>query len=140
MCNDLTEITIGRSVQTIGEFAFASNYYPTNVTSLALIPPSCKYSFDSNAYWSGILYVPNVSLSAYMNADCWKEFNNVQGIEGEIPGDVNGDGTLNIGDVTSIINLMLNGDEIPAYCDVNGDGNVTISDVTILTGLLLNGN
>ena len=53
---------------------------------------------------------------------------------------MNGDGTLSIGDVTDMINQMLNGDEIPAYCDVNGDGNVTISDVTILTGLLLNGN
>ena len=28
--------------------------------------------------------------------------------------------------------------ELPAYCDVNGDGTVNIADITILINMLLN--
>ena len=58
----------------------------------------------------------------------------------DIPGDINGDGRLSITDVTGIIEQLLDGGDIPAYCDVNGDGRVSITDVTTLIDMLLNGN
>ena len=59
-----------------------------------------------------------------------------------LPGDVNGDGEVNIGDVTALIDYLLGGDasgiDINA-ADCDQDGNVTISDVTALIDYLLGG-
>lgn len=56
-------------------------------------------------------------------------------------GDVNDDGSVNISDVTALIDLLLGGGTIsnPA-ADANQDGNVNISDVTALIDYLLAGN
>ena len=54
------------------------------------------------------------------------------------PGDVNGDGEVNITDVTSLIDMLLEGDvPVNAATDVNGDGEVNITDVTVLVDGLL---
>ena len=53
------------------------------------------------------------------------------------PGDVNGDGSVTISDVTALIDILLGSGTAPAVADVNGDGNVTISDVTALIDMLL---
>ena len=55
-----------------------------------------------------------------------------------VTGDVNGDGNVNISDVTALINLLLTkqGQSNPA-ADVNGNGEVNINDVTALINLLL---
>ena len=56
-------------------------------------------------------------------------------------GDVNGDGSVNISDVTTLIDLLLGGSTIstPA-ADCNQDGSVNISDVTALIDYLLSGS
>ena len=54
-----------------------------------------------------------------------------------IVGDVNGDGNVSIGDVTALIDILLNGSEAPEAADVNGDNNVSIGDVTALIDMLL---
>ncbi len=56
-------------------------------------------------------------------------------------GDVNGDGSVTIADVTALIDSLLSGVEVPLdAADVNGDGQVTIADVTALIDRLLSGN
>jgi len=60
-----------------------------------------------------------------------------------IIGDVNGDGSVNISDVTALIDLLLTGSLIDfnsSPADVNVDGSVNISDVTSLIDKLLSGN
>lgn len=54
-------------------------------------------------------------------------------------GDVNIDGSVNIEDVTMLIQLLLSDDSTAKFhaADVNGDGNVNISDVTDLINRLL---
>ena len=56
-------------------------------------------------------------------------------------GDVNGDGSVNISDVTTLIDLLLGGGSIsnPA-ADCNQDSSVNISDVTALIDYLLSGH
>ncbi len=55
------------------------------------------------------------------------------------PGDVNGDDTINISDVTALIDMILsNSTDGNKAADVNGDGIVNISDVTALIDSLLN--
>lgn len=55
-------------------------------------------------------------------------------------GDVNGDGEVNIADVTRIIDVILGGEAdaaLLARADVNGDGEVNIGDVTKTIDLIL---
>ena len=53
-------------------------------------------------------------------------------------GDVNGDGSVTIADVTALIDSLLSDIEVPTHvADVNGDGQVTIADVTALIDQLL---
>ena len=57
---------------------------------------------------------------------------------GMLKGDVNGDGKVNVSDVTTLINMILGitpTDE--ARADVNNDGKVNVSDVTTLINIIL---
>ena len=54
------------------------------------------------------------------------------------PGDVNGDGEVNIDDVTILIDYLLRGDNPDSVAaDVNTDGEINISDVTGIIDILL---
>jgi hypothetical protein len=56
-------------------------------------------------------------------------------------GDVNGDGTLSIKDVTELINYLLAGEQPgfnAANADVNQDGKISITDVTGVISIVLN--
>ena len=54
-------------------------------------------------------------------------------------GDVNGDGSVNIADVTALIDILLGGQTAPAAADCNHDNAVNIADVTSLIDYLLGG-
>ena len=55
-----------------------------------------------------------------------------------LQGDVNGDGMVNVSDVTALINTILGSDNYSAaVCDINGDGDTNVSDVTTLINLIL---
>ncbi|MDD6833509.1 MAG: SUMF1/EgtB/PvdO family nonheme iron enzyme [bacterium] len=56
-------------------------------------------------------------------------------------GDVNGDLTVNVSDVTALVNKILGiVNYHPDLCDLNGDGTVNVSDVTTLVNIILNGD
>ena len=57
-------------------------------------------------------------------------------------GDVDGNGTVNISDVTTLIDYLLNNDTVINWenADIDGDGTINISDVTALIDKLLSGN
>lgn len=57
-------------------------------------------------------------------------------------GDVNGDGNVNIADVTALISMVLSGNtssDLYPDADCNGDGNINIADVTALIAYVLKG-
>ena len=56
-----------------------------------------------------------------------------------MPGDVNSDGQVNIADITTLINIILQGTGSAHVdtADVNGDHEVNISDVTTLINMIL---
>ena len=63
------------------------------------------------------------------------------GPEPSIPGDVNGDGEVNIADVNCIIDVILGtrtAEEFEGRADVNGDGEVNIADVNAIIDIILN--
>lgn len=59
----------------------------------------------------------------------------------EIPGDVDGNGMVNISDVTTLINILLSGstDIDQEACDIDNDGRISVNDVTRLISLILSG-
>lgn len=58
----------------------------------------------------------------------------------QIKGDANGDGLVNMNDVTFVINIILgiNDKEYELACvDVNGDGYINMNDVTAIINIIL---
>jgi len=58
------------------------------------------------------------------------------GLAGDVNGDVNGDGELNILDVVAIVNMILT-DETNSSADYNGDGDVNILDIVAIVQVIL---
>ena len=58
-----------------------------------------------------------------------------------VRGDVNGDETITIADVTALVNIILGTDNANASAndaaDMNEDGSITIADVTMLVNMIL---
>ena len=55
-----------------------------------------------------------------------------------LPGDVNGDITVNIGDINTIIDVILSGKN-NGRCDVNKDGAVNLADLNYVISIILKG-
>jgi hypothetical protein len=82
--------------------------------------------------------VPASALEAYKAHSCWNQFSNIEAIPGVGYGDVNGDGDINVSDVTQIINAIVDNQSLDSpWADVNGDGVVNIADLTALIKALL---
>ena len=140
---NLTSVTIGKSVTEIGGYAFGACDALDTVKCLGTVPPvmtssNCFLKTYNDEYPTTLL-VPYNCYWKYQETDYWYKFSHIEEMD-EVSGDVNGDGNINISDVTNLIDLLLSGDELPAYADVNGDGGVNIKDVTDLIDMLLSGN
>ena len=81
-CSSLPSITIPRKVTNIGGYAFNGCINLSSVTCLASVPPTTgEYIFNDVECSQIPLYVPIGSEALYQNADRWKEFNPIVGIE-----------------------------------------------------------
>ena len=56
-------------------------------------------------------------------------------VESPVKGDVNGDGTVDVADISSIISVMA-GDGEYANADVNGDGTVDVADISTVISIM----
>ena len=125
-CSGLTSITIPNSVTSIGDLAF---YRCTGLTSVSIkkeAPLPIGESTFSNRD-NATLYVPYGCKAAYEAADYWKEFKSI--IEF---GDADGDGSVDVNDVTSTINYILNkpvAKFIIEAADMDQDGKIDVNDV-----------
>lgn len=136
-CTGLKAITIPESVTKIGQNAFSYCADLNRVICKALTPPAAVWTAFGYSYNSITLFVPNESLEAYRAHQVWSRFTHIVPFIGAGPGDINGDGSVAISDVSGIIDMLLESEELPAYCDVNGDGIVSIADVSALIDILL---
>lgn len=56
----------------------------------------------------------------------------------KLPGDVNGDGRVNVSDVSELINMILGTTEMNEIdADLNSDGKVNVSDISALINIIL---
>ncbi len=142
-CSSIEYLELGASIDTLETHALVDLDSLKVLVCWATVPPRC------NDYWHSFepyphnvkapVYVPKASLEAYRNAREWKDFPTIAAIEDV--GDINGDGNINIGDVTALISMVLSGNFYRApYADVNLDGKITVADVTALISKVLAGN
>ena len=139
-CKSLDSLVIGSYVETIAPLAFYSCRNLTTVTCKASSVPKLEGQtvFNTEAFKNAVLKVPRSTEQSYREANYWKNFQNIVGIDihHDLPGDVNTDGSVNFVDVNVLINAILNGD-YSVVQDVNGDGTVNIADVNTVISYIL---
>ena len=93
-----------------------------------------EYGVDAEGNEEVTLFI----FKCYNGMAVYKIGSNVGGDEPQpsIPGDVNGDGEVNISDVSDIVDLMLSGKFTEAG-DVNGDGEINITDINAIIDIIL---
>ena len=104
------------------------------------ITPDKFYTVDGLLPATSYLYRVK---SLYVNGteSKWSNIKEVITAAGEgVRGDVDGNGTVTIDDVTLLIDTLLKGNDAGNAADVNLDGEVSIDDVTALIDYLLKGN
>ena len=89
-CTNLQKVNIGNSVKTIGEFAFNKCTNITQISSEAVVPPTCESGVFFYVNTSKCkLIVPKNSLDAYKQAYQWEDFSLIEGSTTGITNTVN---------------------------------------------------
>ena len=146
-CESLAKVTIGSGVRSIEEFAFSGCQSLTEITCLATMPPVLEDEncFDDECYSNATLSVPAAVVNVYRTAPIWERFINIKSTGSDnLPGDVNGDGEVNVADANSVIDIVVMGGNsghtrLPA-ADVNNDNEINIADVNAIIDLILSQN
>ena len=137
--NELERLELGANLDSLeyGSLNDLSNV--KLIICWATTPPRSSDLGMDAAFSRTPLYVPRAAVDTYREARMWMRFATILPIE-EV-GDINGDGNINIGDVTALISILLGSETGRSYfCDVNLDGSVGIADVTALINILLSTN
>ena len=141
-CSGLTRLTIPNSVTSIGDWAFTGCSGLTRIDAYPN-PEKVKVSTGGNVFYDvpkyGTLHVLPKYLSAYRTTSPWKGFTNIKGDLTEIGEiDINLDGEVDVTDVTTLMNMILNGATANLkFADINADGKVDVSDVSALVNIIL---
>lgn len=138
-CSGLKTLTLGTGLTSMANSSFAGCTALTSVTSMAKVPPTMGDNsvFSTSTYNTAKLYVPRTSLNAYKQANWWRLFVSIVGIDaGADPCDVNGDGEVTVSDVNAVIDAILYGLKDPKF-DVDGDGEVSVNDVNLVIETIL---
>ena len=142
-CTGLTSVNIGSGVTAIGAKAFNYCNALETVKCHGTVPPVMTSTdcFTNTAYNRATLLVPRNTEATYTAADYWYKFAHIEGWGSAGRGDIDGDGAVNIRDVTTLIDAILNGNNEGVYfesADVNINGRLDIGDVTTIVDMLLN--
>ena len=136
---DLERLELGANLDSMTYISLADLGKVKLVVCWATTPPRCNENAMEVRFSTTPLYVPKVAVDAYREATMWNRFQTIGPIEDV--GDVNGDGNINISDVTTLINYLLGGEsDRLVFADVDLDGSVNITDVASLINRLLNNN
>ena len=86
------------------------------------------------------MYVPSESITAYKNADGWKDFDNIKALP---TGDCNSDGGITMADANAVVNYYLAIEKPQGFdvesADVNDDGDITMADANVIVNMYLEG-
>lgn len=134
-CTSLSNVELNDKVQTIGKYAFA------NCTSLEYVEiPSSVTSINSTAFDGD----ENLTLGVWYDSYAYQyaKDNNISYVllDGAKLGETDGDGSVNINDVTTIQRYLAELETLEGIylhaADANQDGTVDIADATLLQEFL----
>lgn len=136
-CISLQKVTIMSDVTSLGWNMFYGCTSLSQVYCQAKEPinVSTKMFYDTPQSVA-TLFVPKGCKDSYASAKGWKDFSNIEEMDFSVMGDINGDGVVNVSDVTALIDIVLNGGG-DGFADINEDGVVNVSDVTALINVIL---
>lgn len=143
-CENLQAVTLPINLTELGDGAFnnCNNLKSVTVEWTEPIPLMSGSTFSNCTNCT--LYVPDGCKAAYQAANYWRDFKEIREMsEKTIIGDVNGDGSISVADVTALVNIILGKDSgntsasQPQVADVNGDGSISVADVTVLVNIIL---
>jgi len=124
----------GTPLTAIGANAFAGLTSVATVTSFSPTPPTC--SEDAFASSVKTLIVPAgtsvMGLYAKSNAKAWRKIATIKNTDGLKFGDVDKDGRVRSGDLTTLQSVIKGNKPANDACDVDGDGRVRSGDLTTL--------
>ncbi len=140
-CAELTTVTIGRKITEIGSYAFGYCNKIQEVYCMAeQLPSTNSRAFYNTDVASATLYVPASAIDAYKESTPWNGFGTILALEpAYIIGDANGNGVVEIGDVTSVLTLMATPDATGynnKAADANENGEIEIGDVTTILTIM----
>ena len=109
-CSALTTLTIGSGVASIGIHAFAGCTALTTIICKPATPPTMGGVDTFSCYDTATLIVYPAVKRIYFGTAWWNQFVTIVGQDtvDPLPGDMNGDGELNLTDITSLINTLIN--------------------------------
>jgi len=156
-CSKLAYVLIGSGVNNIGKTIFSGCSQMRDLFCFASTPPVCSDAlFDDMDYYTlTTLHVLPSCVEVYQSTMYWQDFSTIIGdAPVDIPGDVNGDGEVNIADMNKVIDVIINGgshghghaptnesqigsDDWSNITDVNGDGEVNIADINAIINMIL---
>ena len=136
-CRSLASISIPSTVNTLSNNVFNNCPKLVEVT-VGFSTPLTIYGGTFSNRTNATLYVPIGSVEAFENANYWKDFWYIK--EKLIPGDVNHDGSVNVLDVTLVIDYILDKNPEDFHyeeANVNGDEYINVLDVTKISDIIL---
>ncbi len=147
-CTSLTEISLPSTIQYVNDNIFYNCTALTTVRCKAEMVPPFLGTDDpakmNNVFSKATLYVPEDVVDDYKADDWWKRFSKITEIgDTSIPGDVNGDESVNTSDVVSVYTFIISGDASgisKKAADVNANGEVNSADVVAIYNIIITGN
>ncbi len=146
--NHLTSLTIGNcnSLRTL--YIYNNQLDDMDMKNLFVKLPTCAEPGELRLEFKGSETEGNIvnlqRIATLKNTRNWTCYYSENGYLWQeyvtfITGDVNGDESVTIADVTALVNIILGKNEAPAsgVADVNNDGGTTIADVTALVNIIL---
>ena len=129
-------------------FDLANSSYHTVDVNIELLRP-LQYNERNGRYTSKnanvfafrflldqIMLIP-VDESAIISTTYWKNFTNIVEDDAGLTGDIDGDGAVNVADVTALVSIILGSGTTTNAADIDGDGTVNVADVTALIAIIL---
>ena len=140
-CSNLTNIEL-LACTSIGSNVF---YDCDKLESVILRTPEvAELSSSSSFPQTTKIYVPANLLESYKTAKIWREIaNQIFPIYTVLPGDVNQDGKVSIGDITAMVEILQGRDNVEPYkyshlaADLDEDGSITLADLAALRDIIL---
>lgn len=144
-------VTIKNNKSTAYNDYILVNFYKQigNTNNYSFLKSMMKgINLSGNASTTQYFTCPNLEPARYMAVIYYYDQNNtVQAVKTTsyqvvgstgLRGDVNGDGAVNVSDVTTLVNMILGTETMnKTRADVDNDGSVNVSDVTALINLIL---